>query len=176
MQQGSVRDFRSGGLRSARCMQCLVQRLPYSPVVLLHAGDVGPVSGSIGRQTVADRIDSKCEKLVECCVARREVQSRREKVPIKRLQMSQVKDQTMALGYGAVVKRIRRQAFKQRVGPRASLFQARQQSRVKLRRYAGSRHSSPRRQGSLFTTAGSPGASHFATSHWMRETASWLQL
>src|SRR6266481_8479934 len=109
---GAQKSFRGkavrfGGEREKASVESVVDQVAESLHVVADFGERGPIAGRVGGKATVHRIDSKREKLVERGCARFQgKQVGAKKVPVKGLEMANVKNNAMAFGDRPFIKRI----------------------------------------------------------------------
>ena len=120
--------------RVLRFAKCGVQFVAHLIAVAIEHLDRRPVARLIARQFAVDRIDAEREQVVQCLARIRQLEFRREQVPVERFQMSDVEHHPMPLGDRAFHDELGFHQREQRVGFRACVVQARQKLRSLARR------------------------------------------
>ena len=106
-QSAERKSVSAGGIGIQRLRQFLVQGDANFSNILPHCGNRWPLRRLIRRQSTADRIDTESKQTIELWI--KTFQSEHtimQKIPIECFEMSDVKNDAMALGNGAIVKRI----------------------------------------------------------------------
>jgi hypothetical protein len=100
-------SVRFAGEREKASVESVVNQVAESLDVVAYFGERGPIAGLIGGQAAADGVNAKGEELVERRRARFQgKQVGAKKIPVKGLEMTDVKDDAMAFGDGPFVEGI----------------------------------------------------------------------
>jgi hypothetical protein len=100
----------------------VIQFLAQTPVIALDFASRRPIRWSIRRQSTIYRINPKRKKMIECSLEGTQTKRAvRQQIPIKSLDMPDVKDNAMPLRDGPVVNSLFANHAKYLVGTRASI-------------------------------------------------------
>ena len=104
-------------VRQINLLEPIIDCLPQPPIVLTHLGDRRPVARLIGRQSAADRINSKRKQTIELWIeGLNPQQPLAQQVPVEGFQMTYIKNDAMPLANRALIERTSANDFKELIG------------------------------------------------------------